>query len=82
MDCFVYKGGLKPDCYLYVATKGVFDAVPSALLEQLGTLELVLQFDLHPERTLAQEDARSVITSLNERGFHLQMPPPPEQLPH
>ncbi|MEM7377292.1 MAG: YcgL domain-containing protein [Pseudomonadota bacterium] len=81
MDCYVYKGALKPDCYLYVATEGTFDAVPAALLDQLGELQFVLQFALHPERTLAQEDARSVIDSLTERGFHLQMPPPPDQPP-
>lgn len=81
MDCFVYKSALKPDCYLYVRAENTFDDVPAALLEQLGTLELVLQFDLYPERALAQESAPNVIESLTSRGYHLQMPPP-EEPPH
>ncbi|MEM6988063.1 MAG: YcgL domain-containing protein [Pseudomonadota bacterium] len=81
MDCFVYKGALKPDCYLYLRSKDEFNDVPSALKDQLGTLEFVLHFDLHPDRVLAQEDANNVIDSLSTRGFHLQMPPPDDP-PH
>lgn len=78
MNCFVYKGKRKADCYLYLPEADNFQSVPAALLEQLGELEQVLEFDLHPERTLAQEDAGNVIANLESQGFHLQMPPPEE----
>ncbi len=81
MDCFVYKGQRKPDCYLYLPEADNFERVPRALLDQLGELQKVLTFDLHPERTLAQEDAANVLESLASKGFHLQMPPP-EEPPH
>lgn len=82
MNCFVYKGALKPDCYLYLPERDRFGSVPDGLMEQLGTLELVLTFDLYPNRKLAQEDARNVLDSLEKHGFHLQMPPPPEDPLH
>lgn len=75
MHCVIYKGRKKADTYLYLEREGDFSRVPAALLELLGELELVLQLELTPQRTLAQADAEQVRRLLREQGYYLQMPP-------
>ena len=48
--------------------------LPPMLVEMLGELTLVVDFDLDGERTLAQADAAQVISSIEKQGFYLQMP--------
>ena len=43
-------------------------------MQVFGAPRFALEFDLTPERALAQEDPRAVLASLRNRGFHLQMP--------
>ncbi len=77
MHCFVYKSGQKGDHYLYLAEpfeKDTEEKLPSALIELLGELQLVVEFDLHSERKLPQADAGQVLESLRSQGFYLQMP--------
>ena len=79
MQCFVYRSSLKLDTYIYLAEKDDFSVVPEALLKVFGNPEFTLEFELTPGRTLAQEKPEEVIRSLEERGFHLQMPPANER---
>ncbi len=74
MQCFVYKSLKKVDMYLYLKEKKNFSNVPKTLLKSIGQLVYVLEFDLHPERTLGRADPKELIANLNNRGFHLQMP--------
>lgn len=74
MQCFVYRSRKQPDMYIYLPQKDDFSVIPDALTKKLGALEFALEFDLHPERKLAKEDAQEVINSINNQGFHLQMP--------
>lgn len=61
--------------YLYLAQKDAFDSLPSGLLQRFGRPTLVLELELHPDRSLAREDVNQVISNLRESGFHLQLPP-------
>ena len=76
MRCVVYKGHRKPDHYLYLPQE--FDPseteLPKALIEMLGDLSLVLEFDLDEARTLPQADAAQVMNDLMKQGFYLQLP--------
>jgi uncharacterized protein YcgL (UPF0745 family) len=73
--CWVYSSSRKDEMYLYLAKKDAFDELPSGLLQQFGRPKLVLELELHPGRRLAREDVHQVISSLQERGFYLQLPP-------
>lgn len=75
MHCVIYKGRKKADTYLYLEREGDFSRVPPALLELLGTLELVLNLELTPQRYLARADVEQVRVQLREQGYFLQMPP-------
>ncbi|MEM9529687.1 MAG: YcgL domain-containing protein [Pseudomonadota bacterium] len=73
--CAVYKGCKKPDAYLYVAAADRFEAVPAALLDQLGELEFVLELELTPGRQLARTSAAEVRQAITDKGYYLQPPP-------
>ena len=78
MNCYVYKGDKKEDHYLYLPEEFIADApsneLPSVVLELMGDLSLVIEFDLTPERKLPQADAQHILDSLSGNGFYLQMP--------
>jgi len=75
MKCVIYKGALKPDCYLYVKEKDSFSDVPGSLLEMLGELELIMSLDLSARDKLGFTDIVEVRRLLGDKGFFLQMPP-------
>ena len=77
MQAYVYKSQRKQDTYVYLAARDDFSVVPEALKASLGPLSFVLEVALTPDRRLALADADVVRAHLAERGFHLQMPPPP-----
>ncbi|MDQ7073799.1 MAG: YcgL domain-containing protein [Gammaproteobacteria bacterium] len=74
MQCFVYKSLKKTDMYLYLNEKEGFSSLPEALLNSMGTLEYVLEFELTSERKLGRTDPKELLANLKNRGFHLQMP--------
>jgi len=78
MQCYVYKGDKKDDHYLYLNQEFDQDNLPenfpSAILGLMGTLSLVIEFDLDAERQLAQADAGQVLADIQAHGFYLQMP--------
>ena len=78
MNCTVYKCARKADTYLFVASGTDKSTLPAALLATLGVLDEVLEFDLHPGRTLARAAAPNVITGIESRGYYLQLPPATE----
>ena len=75
MKAFVYKSARRADTYVYLGVRDAFENLPAPLLERLGALSFVLEVDLVPGRKLARADADAVRTSLNARGFFLQLPP-------
>jgi uncharacterized protein len=74
MRVYVYRSSRRMDTYVFLAEKDCFDVIPEPLMQVFGTPRLALEFDLTPGRALAQEDPEAVLASLQERGFHLQMP--------
>jgi len=77
MQAYVYKSQRKQDTYVYLAARDAFDALPDALKATLAPFAFVLEVALTPHRRLALADVDQVRANLAERGFHLQMPPPP-----
>lgn len=75
MQCVVYKGKKKIDCYLYVKQKDEFSDVPESLMEMLGELEYIMDLDLAGRNKLGYADIEEVRRLLDEQGFFLQMPP-------
>ena len=82
MQCWVYKGSRRAETYLYLCDEGDTSRVPEALIEAMGTLELVMQVSLSRERKLARASAEQVMRDLTERGYYLQMPPAEQSRPH
>ncbi len=78
MQCFVYKSRRKADTYLFLREDGGFAVLPADLAERLGELVFVIEIELSPQRQLAREDVVTVMANLAGRGWHLQLPPPPE----
>ena len=75
MQCYIYKSLKKDELYLYLPQKDDFSAIPESLLQSLGKLSFVMALELSPERKLAREKTATVISSLENQGFFIQMPP-------
>lgn len=76
--CSIYKSPRKQEMYLYVDKLEALTRVPEGLLSVFGTPQLAFELVLTPERKLAREDISVVLANIENQGFHLQMPPPPE----
>lgn len=74
MRCFVHKSLRKADTYIYLREGDGIKALPSALLAAVGALQLVLEFELTPERRLARVDATQVLEALERQGYYVQLP--------
>jgi len=78
MQCYVYKGEKKEDYYLYLNQEfdhtNLPDNFPAAILELMGELSFVVDFELESDRKLAQADAKQVLADISAHGFYLQMP--------
>ncbi len=75
LNCWIYRSSRKNEMYLYLSAEEGFDAVPDSLLSLFGEPVPVMELELSPARSLAREDVSQVMKNLQERGFHLQMPP-------
>ncbi len=75
MQCFIYKSSKKDALYLYIDKKDDFSNIPETLLKSFGNIEFVMDLELSPERKLARESAHKVLSSLQSKGFFVQMPP-------
>lgn len=78
MLCAVYKSAKKADTYLYIPGKGDFSQVPQELLELFGAPVFVTQLLLKPDRKLARLSGAEMQAQLDEKGYYLQLPPPPK----
>lgn len=78
MHCYVYKGDRQPDYYLYLdqefSALDLSDGFPTAILDLMGELSLVVEFELDAARKLPQAEATQVMNDIAEQGFYLQMP--------
>jgi uncharacterized protein YcgL (UPF0745 family) len=74
MKCAIYRSNKKELTYLYLPEADDLSRVPEALMNLISPVERVFEFDLTPERKLAQEDPVEVLKQINEQGWFLQMP--------
>ncbi|ASW80686.1 YcgL domain-containing protein [Vibrio anguillarum] len=79
MLCSIYKSSKKEGTYLYIPKKDDFSQVPDTLMAMFGKPTLVMVVKLEG-RTLAQVNIEKVKDSLENEGFFLQLPPPPQNL--
>lgn len=71
--CAVYKTHKRNGVYLFVKEKGCFSDVPKALLDQLGSLELVMVLPFVSQKKLVKTDPKTLINALNNTGYFLQI---------
>ena len=75
LTVWIYKGSRRAETYLYVPGENDFSRVPAALLEAMGRLQLVMELAIDEQRSLARADAKTVIESVRDAGYYLQLPP-------
>lgn len=75
MLCTVYRSDRRTETYLYLADGFEFTDLPEELQAHFGAPALVMRLKLTRDRKLARVDVEKVITSLDEEGFFLQLPP-------
>ncbi|MDZ7825638.1 MAG: YcgL domain-containing protein [Gammaproteobacteria bacterium] len=75
----VYRSPLRDGMYLIVDRREGLERVPEPLLQRFGRPQPSIVFLLRPDRPLARSEPQVVLDALTERGFHLQMPPSPEE---
>ncbi len=74
MNCFIYRCSRKEDMYLYLAEQDNFSCVPADIRRALGNIEFAMELEITLDTELAREDAAAVLSNLESRGFHLQLP--------
>ncbi|ENP8322277.1 YcgL domain-containing protein [Vibrio vulnificus] len=79
MLCSIYKSSKKEGTYLYIPKKDDFSQVPDTLMQMFGKPSHVMTVNFEG-RSLALVNIEKVKESLNNEGFFLQLPPPPENL--
>ncbi len=75
----IYKSPKKNEMYLYLNRAEKLEAVPEALKAVFGKPVHVMDMIMTKERKLARVDTEKVISSLQETGYFLQMPPPEDE---
>ena len=76
----IFKGHKKEEMYLYVEQKNGLKSVPDDLLASFGQTESVMLLLLTKDKKLARVTASDVLAAIEDQGYFLQMPPPPEAL--
>ncbi|MCL2900186.1 YcgL domain-containing protein [Brenneria tiliae] len=80
MFCAIYRSSKRDQTYLYVEKKDDFSRVPEELMKSFGKPHLAMLLPLDGSKNLAAADIEKVKQALEEQGFYLQVPPPPESL--
>jgi len=73
MQCFVYRSERKPNSFLMLPVKDDFSALSNEFLKLFGEPGFSFEFELTPERKMAQADAQEVLKNFSDNGFHLQL---------
>ena len=77
VKCHIYRCSRRDEMYLYVHEQKTTSELPEDLLKLVKNLTHVMELELSEERKLAREDVLAVMQNLEEKGYHLQMPPDP-----
>ncbi|GAA0472358.1 MULTISPECIES: YcgL domain-containing protein [Tatumella] len=80
MFCAIYRSALRDQTYLYIEKKDDFSRVPQELLKGFGKPVLAMVISLASREKLGSADINKVKQELQDKGYYLQVPPPPEDL--
>lgn len=80
MYCVIYRSTKRDQTYLYVEKKDDFSRVPEELMKGFGKPVLAMMLPLDGSKKLANADFDKVKKALEQEGYYLQLPPPPESL--
>jgi len=80
MFCVIYRSPQRDQTYLYVEKKDDFSRVPEELLKGFGKPQLAMILPLDGSKKLVNASLEKVTAALQEQGYYLQLPPPPESL--
>lgn len=75
IQCRVYRCSKQDEMYIYLRQDFPEEEIPETLRSRLGRLTEVMQLELTPSRKLARVDVAEVMSTLQQEGFFLQMPP-------
>ncbi len=75
MHCQIFRSQKKDETYLFLAADQPFEELPEDLLATFGEPVFVMALKLSSKSKLARVETQSVLASLRERGFFLQLPP-------
>lgn len=78
MECVVHKSLKKDETYIFIATTTPLSDLPDELMKVLGQTEMIMTLKLTPEKKMARGTAAEIMASINQQGFHLQMPENPQ----
>ncbi|MFC0444572.1 YcgL domain-containing protein [Pseudidiomarina halophila] len=80
MLCAVYRSPKRVDTYLYMVHPADFSVLPEPLAKSFGQPQHVMTLALTDERKLARLSVAELKEHLQDPGYYLQIPPPPENL--
>ena len=75
MHCQVFRSQKNDETYLFLAADQPFEELPEDLRATFGEPVFVMALKLSSKSKLARVETQSVLESLRERGFFLQLPP-------
>lgn len=78
IKCDVYKSVKKDETYVFIPTSASLSELPDELLKVLGQAEMIMALELTAEKKMARGTASVIMESIEEQGFHLQMPENPQ----
>ncbi len=77
IKCKIYRCSRQDGMYLYINEDKTSDDLPEELIKMAKELTHTMDLELTPGIKLAREDVNVVMKNLEEKGYHLQMPPDP-----
>jgi uncharacterized protein YcgL (UPF0745 family) len=80
VTAYIYRSSKKEELYLFLAKEDDFECVPPEVMKGFGAPKKAMELEVTPGMKMARSKPEEVVSNLNERGFHLQMPPPTHEL--
>ena len=75
MNCRIFRSDRKSETYLFLSPDQLFEDLPEELCTTFGEPVFVMDMALTADSKLARMNARTVLESLQEHGYFLQLPP-------
>jgi uncharacterized protein len=79
INCHIYRSKKTAELYLFLAKEDDFECVPPEVMKGFGLPEKAMELELGPDSKMARSKPAEVLENLKQRGFHLQLPPSPNQ---